>query len=377
MHQLQDFFNPVNIFDIANENFSEKSRFENKILINSTKKPLSDLGKTKVAIFGVWSAKNQESNAANLVRKYLYSFFTPYNINAADLGNLKIGKTKNDIIYGVREVISYLQSKKITSIIIGDNNNLPFANYLSFEENKSPVNIISIDSAISLKQRENKDQETHYLPKIVMRNNNCLFNFSLLGYQSYLVSPEDINTLNKLYFDTIRLGIVKSNISEIEPLIRDADIFALHVNSIQGYYNFKENVNSPNGLDGREVCQLSRYAGSGERTSSFGIYGLSNKNEAMLAAQAIWYFLEGFSQRIHETPSKKVKSLLKFHVEVGKDTSITFFKSSKTERWWMEVPYPKSGFSKSLIISCSYSDYNKACNGEVPDRWWKFFQKIC
>jgi hypothetical protein len=378
MHHLQDFFDPININNIVNEDYCEKSRFVNKIQINSSKKKLTDISKAKIAIFGVSKEKKDEINSSDLVRKFLYSFFTPFNTNVIDLGNLKIGKTNNDIIYGVREVITYLHSKKITSIIIGDNNNLPFANYLSFEEIKNPVNIVSIDSAISLKQKEIKEQDVHYLPKIVLRNNNCLFNYSLLGYQSYFVSPEDINTLNRLFFDTIRLGVVKSNISEIEPLLRDADIVAMHLNSLQGYYNFKENLTSPNGLDGREFCQLARYAGAGERTTSFGIYGLNyNNSEAILAAQAIWYFLEGSSQRINEFPSKKGKSMLKFHVEVGKDTSITFFKSSKTERWWMEIPYPKSGFQKSLIISCSYSDYLKACGREVPDRWWKFFQKIC
>jgi hypothetical protein len=378
MHHLQDFFDPINVNNIVDEDYIEKSRFANRILINSIKNPLSDLGKAKIAIFGVSKNNKGELNPADLVRKFLYSFFTPFNVNIIDLGNLKKGKNINDNLYGVREVISYLHSKKIISIILGDNNNLPFASYLSFEEIKNPVNIVSIDSAISLKQKEIKEQDIHYLPKIVLRNNNSLFNFSLLGYQSYLVSPDDINTLNRLFFDAIRLGVVKSNISEIEPLLRDANIVAIHLNSIQGNFNPEENLISPNGLDGREICQLARYAGAGERTSSFGLYGLKNNNsEAILTAQAIWYFLEGFSQRTNEIPSKKAKSILKFHVEVGKDTSITFFKSSKSERWWMEVPYPKSGFSKSLIISCSYSDYQKACNGEVPDRWWKFFQKIC
>ena len=115
MHHLQDFFDPININNIVDENYIEKSRFVNRILINSINNPLSDLGKAKVAIFGVSKEKKGELNSADLVRKFLYSFFTPFNINVIDLGNLKKGKNINDNLYGVREVQSYLHSKKIIS----------------------------------------------------------------------------------------------------------------------------------------------------------------------------------------------------------------------------------------------------------------------
>ena len=174
MNQLFDFFNPVNINVLVSDNYNEKSRLINKIVVNSINKPLTELGKTKVAIFGVSKEVKGSINSSDLVRHFLYSLFTPYNINIIDLGNLKSGKKTNDIIYGIREVISYLHSKKITSIIIGDNNNLPFGNYLAYEETKKPINIVSIDSTIFLKQKNIDEQDIHYIPKIVLRNNNCL-----------------------------------------------------------------------------------------------------------------------------------------------------------------------------------------------------------
>ena len=378
--QLFDFFDPVDVKLINESKYTEKSRFSNKIVINNGQQSFDDIGKFKIAIIGVSTSKSKQKKLSvpDMVRQYLYSLFVPYHINIIDLGNLKQGKTPSDITYGIREVVHLLSSKKIISVIIGDNNNLPFGSYLAYEESKKPVNIVSIDSTISLKQKNMDIEEMHYLPRIVLRNNNCLFNYSLLGYQTYYVNPDDINTLSRLFFDAVRLGVVQSNVSETEPLIRDADIVAMHLRSVQKTKHHEFDSLSPNGIDSQEFCQLARYAGISDRLTSFGVYGINNvKEEAITAAQTLWYFFEGYSQRKHDYPARKPGYWTKFHVNVGKDTFITFYKSPKSERWWMEVPYPKSGFVKSLIISCSISDYQKACIGEVPDRWWKFYQKIC
>lgn len=378
--QLQDFFDPIDTKSLNFSEYIEKSRFCNKVVINNGLQDLEQLGKIKIAIIGIDSSvgKQKKLSTPDLVRQYLYSLYVPFNINIIDLGNLKKGKTLSDITYGIREVVTFLHSKKIIPVIIGDNNNLPFGTYLSYEETKKPVNIVAIDSTLSLKQKNIEIEEMHYLPRIVLRNNNCLFNYSLLGYQSYYMSPEDLNTLSRLYFDAIRLGFVQSNISESEPLVRDADIVAMHIRAVQKSSHHEFDTVSPNGLESREFCQLARYSGISDRLTTFGIYGINNnKEEAITASQALWYFFEGYSQRKHDYPSRKPGYWTKFHVNVGKDTFITFYKSPKSERWWMEVPYPKSGFVKSLIISCSISDYQKACVGEVPDRWWKFYQKIC
>lgn len=380
MITLQDFFDPIDVSNILENQKDEKSRFFKRIKYLKEGIPLEYIVKNKVAIIGVSTLKGKQKKiiVPDLVRKYLYNLYIPFNVSIIDLGNLKTGKNKSDILYGIREVVSLLLANKVTPLIIGDDNNLPFGTYLSYEEIKKPVNILSVDSTISLKQKNIDLEEMHYLPRIVLRNKNCLFNYSLMGYQTYYVSPEDLNTLTKLYFDAVRLGVFQADISENEPIIRDADIIAMHIRSVRNSTNHEDTVLSPNGMESKEFCQISRYSGISDRLTSFGIYGINDdKQEAITAAQAIWYFLEGFSQRKNDYPSRKPGYWTKFHVNVTKDTFITFFKSPKSERWWMEIPYPKSGFSKSLIISCSLSDYKKACDGEVPDRWWKFYQKIC
>ena len=58
---------------------------------------------------------------------------------------------------------------------------------------------------------------------------------------------------------------------------------------------------------------------------------------------------------------------------------ILFYKSKKSERWWMEVPCAATNndkYKRHYIIACSYDDYQTALNDEIPERWWQTFQKI-
>jgi hypothetical protein len=137
---------------------------------------------------------------------------------------------------------------------------------------------------------------------------------------------------------------------------------------------------SPNGFFGHEICQLARYAGSSSYLKAFGIFEVCpandpNLNTCLLAAQVIWYFMEGISLRIKEDPQKG--NSRKFIVNLNPiSQNIVFYKSLKTERWWMEMPYINPVTSKNYLISCSYNDYQMACNNEIPDRWWKAFHRL-
>ncbi len=57
---------------------------------------------------------------------------------------------------------------------------------------------------------------------------------------------------------------------------------------------------------------------------------------------------------------------------------MNFWKSKKSDRWWMEVPVSRSkrNQKKFHIIPCSYHDYQLACSEEVPERWMKTYAKL-
>ena len=187
---------------------------------------------------------------------------------------------------------------------------------------------------------------------------------------------------NNLFFDYFRLGIVQSDIRKVEPVLRDADIVSFCMSGIkqsEAPGNFRS---SPNGFYGEEACQIAKYSGISDRVSSFGLYDLfagndRNDQSSHLAAQIIWHFIDGFYQRKNDYPKSDISEYQKFIVPLIKlEHDLIFYRNEKTDRWWMEVPYIKSMNKMSIIISCSHEDYMLACNNEIPDRWWKVYQKI-
>ncbi|HSH50552.1 MAG TPA: hypothetical protein VK982_02405, partial [Bacteroidales bacterium] len=128
--------------------------------------------------------------------------------------------------------------------------------------------------------------------------------------------------------------------------------------------------------------QLSRYAGLGNRLSAFGIFDYSllndiNNQTAQLIAQIIWYFISGYGSRIVEYPVNNDKEFKKIIVNLDNFKSeLVFYKSKKTQRWWIEVPSFKNKKVKNVIISCTPQDYQMASQGEVPENWLKAYQRI-
>ena len=58
------------------------------------------------------------------------------------------------------------------------------------------------------------------------------------------------------------------------------------------------------------------------------------------------------------------------------DHEITFYKSLKSERWWMEINFSHNNMDKSSLIPCTYQDYLTANNQILPERWLKTFRKL-
>ncbi|MEF9932382.1 MAG: hypothetical protein RR770_08810, partial [Bacteroidales bacterium] len=54
-------------------------------------------------------------------------------------------------------------------------------------------------------------------------NNKFLINFSNIGFQGYRYSPNVLQNLRERYFEDMRLGTIRDNISLCEPLLRDSE----------------------------------------------------------------------------------------------------------------------------------------------------------
>jgi len=345
----------------------------------------------QIAIFGVPENRNSKSNrdssfAADAIRAFLFALQNHFSsVAIADLGNLKTGMSPDDTNEAVGEVMSQLQKVNILPIVLGGSQDLAYAMYLAYEKRSRIINILSVDSRFDIGQSEDAFSNESWLNRIIFRDPNFLFNFSNIGYQTYLVEQEAISLLKKLFFDGTRLGIAKGDITETEPVIRNADMLTFDFSSVRMSDCPAASFPSPNGFNGEDVCQMMRYAGLSEKLTSLGLFELCPANDrdgmsAHLAAQMIWYFIEGFSARKGDDPHMNKSNLLKYIVSMADSKAdIAFYRSPVSDRWWMEVPCPKNLFTKferHYMVPCSYKDYEEAMQEHLPDRWWQTFQKF-
>jgi hypothetical protein len=243
--------------------------------------------------------------------------------------------------------------------------------------------MVVVDETIDIYKKHEQIDASSFLYRIFTETPNYLFNFSQIGYQSYFVSPDDIATLEKLYFEFYRLGIVRDNMEEVEPIIRDADMMSFDVSALKMSDAPARNHASPHGFYGEEACQIARYAGITDKLSSIGFYELNpafdNRGQtAQTVAHMIWYFLEGYYSRSHEYPIHNENDFVKYIVsqdETG--VEIVFQKSKRSGRWWMKVPINDNArYERHQLVPCSYTDYQLACNEELPERWMRAFEKL-
>ena len=374
---------------------SFSSNFRDSILLNCI--DFVELGSSdeyfkncKLALIGIPEDRNSRNIGANLapniIRKYLYSLsIINENLRIADLGNLKMSDNPQDTYYGLRDLSIELIEKDIVLLIIGGTQDLTYGNFLAYSELEKEVNIVSIDSKFDLECDDNGINSQNYMSKIVSEKAKFLYNFSNISYQKYLVSQEDIKLMDELLFDSYRLGHIRIDLKETETILRTANLVSFDIGAIKQADAPARNNPSPNGFFSNEACQISRYAGLSESVSSFGIYEVNpefdnNYQTSNLAAQIIWHFIEGFSFRKTENFSESDPNFSKYFVSLNDiENQIIFYKSKHTERWWMKIPFPeetKISSQEVKIIPCSYKDYILASNNEIPDRLWKFIQKL-
>lgn len=381
-----EFLCPVSEMLVADTALLPEQSLGRKIKIHTVDAGVPDLKKGDVAIIGVRENRNDvdyqgASLDFNSVRRSLYNlYYGNWNVNIIDLGDVTSGDSVKDTYYLVQEILSALLLKNIIPIILGGSQDLVYPQYRAFDILEKMVNLVNVDSKFDLGNSAQPITNTSYVGKIIVEQPYNLFNYSNIGYQTYFNSQEEIDLIEKLYFDAYRLGEVTSDVTIVEPIMRDADIVAVDLGAMNSFC-FNNNIASPNGFDSREICAISRYAGISDKVKSFGVYEFKNsENEettVLLVAQVIWYFIEGVNYRSNEIDIKSQKETLHYSVPV-EDEVLSFYKSKKTERWWIEIPFVSSGNNKlkrHTLLPCTYSDYERACNQEIPERWYKAKRK--
>jgi formiminoglutamase len=391
MSDIAHFFSPVNTDDISGYTTLKEFQFGNLFSIYREEGNFPELENIDLAIVGVAEDRNAENNsgckyAPDAVREYLYKLYGgSFNIRVADLGNINPGHTTEDTFFAIRSTVDQLIRRNVVPIIIGGSQDLTYGQFLGYKDLEQTINVVAVDSVFDLGNPDEDITNNSYLGKIILYQPNFLFNYSNIGYQTYLVDQTSLQMMNKLYFDVYRLGQVRDKIEEAEPIIRQADMFTFDITAIK-HSDAPANPNaSPNGFYAEEACQMMRYAGMNDKLSSLGIYEINPEFDVSgktshLAAQMIWCFMDGYYNRKNDYPNRTSADYTRFHVILQDDKyEINFYKSKKSDRWWMEIPYPPHKdlkFERHTLIPCSYKDYELATNNEIPDRWWQTYQKL-
>lgn len=349
------------------------------------------LEKYKIAILGICEDRNAIINkgsnqAPDEIRKQFYTLSSrSENPKIIDLGNIEAGFTPADTYFAASKIISYLISQNIIPIILGGSNDLVYANYLAYEELQRIINYVSIDQQFDLGENNSELHSMSYLNQLITSQPNYLFLYTNIGYQSYFIDEQLLHLMNNLLFDTYRVGFIQNNLDEAEAIVRNADMISIDINAIRHSDAPANQLSSPNGFYGDTICQICRYAGLSDKISSFGIYEYNPSLDihditAKLIAQMIWYFIDGVLNRLNDNPRDNQTDFIKYNVFLDKiKQNIVFYKSKKTDRWWMEVPFPSyidEKYKRHYLIACTYNDYLTALKNELPDRWWQTYQKI-
>lgn len=319
-------------------------------------------------------------------RKAFYQLYkgASWKKNLYDLGNLMPGERVEDTYFALRQIVAELVKKNILPIVVGGTQDLTYAMYQGYEELEQMVNVMSIDNRLDLGDPVEPISAKAYVNKLLMHRPCFLFNYSVLGYQTPLVKQEELDLFEKLYFDTVRLGEFNADFKVGEPLLRNTDLLSIDLQAIRSSDMQGEFYHQPNGFFNHEMCQIAKYAGISDKLTSFGIFNLYpeglNMSVHAQVAQMIWYFLDGVAQRFGDFPLGTKKGYLKFTVFLEEiDHEVIFYKSPISERWWMEVPYPPTEgarFDRHHMVPCNKSDYDNALVGEIPDLWWRTYQKL-
>ena len=341
-----------------------------------------NLNEIKLALIGVNETRGSRREASyelTAIRKELYGLFPGnWNVSIADLGDIKSGDSIDDTYFALQQLVKSLLKNNCIPIILGGTQDLTYPLYRAYDGLEQMVNLVAIDSRFDFGKEKDPLSAGSYLTKIIIDEPNNLFNFSNIGYQTYYNSQEEIDLVEKLFFDAYRLGDIANNIVLAEPVFRDADCVSMDLNAVKSADSGNFNYFSPNGFTGKEICALARYAGISDKVSSFGVFNHEgSEQEAVLFAQIVWYFIEGVQHRSNEYPYGSKEHYLKYIVPLEGEELI-FYKSNKTERWWIEIPHLSSSnnkLKKSTLLPCSHEEYLGACNQEIPERWWKAQRK--
>ncbi len=380
MTELNHYLDPVSLDRPPIETLTGSSAFPASVMVNTGNEPLQVPEGLSAAIIGVpddrASANRGAAAAPDAIRQCLYSFARlPGKLKVADLGNFRNGASFSDTLAGLTDLLQLLLTEGVVPVIIGGTSALMPAIDRALSAVRAEWSLVSVDSRIDFTAEKRAADSLSWMNDLIYRHGSRLTHLSAIGHQTYLTDQQVVSRFSRRHYDMMRIGEVRAAIQETEPLFRDAAASLFDIGAVRQSDAPGTILPSPNGFYGEEVCLLARYAGLSDNLRLFTLTevnpSLDQRGQtAHLAAQLIWFFLEGFAQKQYEVAmlgDQTTSRFTRYHVTLSDlESEALFIKSNLTERWWIEIPSPEG---ETRHIACSYDDYLMANRDQVPVKW--------
>ncbi len=378
---ILDFLEPVEQSKLSAEFSRQEGRWHNAVRVNSGGR--IDLDGRQIVLIGITDTDNGEQ-ASYAIRNQLYALSkVELAENVADLGNYRTDYSIKSL-QQLGFLLSELIASNIVPVILNGRQQLTYAQYLAYHYTRKYCHLVLLDPKLDFNLKDDEPLgPTTYLQHILTQEPSFLFSLTGIGLQGHHVDTTMQSFLEKLFFDFHRLGDVRANLTDAEPAIRGANLLSMDMSVIRGGDMPSAFEGGPHGFFGEEACALLRYAGMSSTLKCLGMYEYQWESDlktqgAQLIAQLIWYFADGYLLRYNEHPQENREEFLQYITTMSSNRQeIVFYKSKRTDRWWMEIPMNEEEFAGSRhILPCSYADYLTATRAEIPDRWWWAMHKL-
>lgn len=352
----------------------------NQLLKNTTQDGFPNLSQVRVALVGVQETRSvgqphQRKQDLTAIRKSLYALYAgnwPNKI--ADLGDLPVGDSESDSYQVLQDVAVALYQQNILLLAFGGSQENTLGLCAVFSRLKTYYNLCSIDYKFDFGALGVLIDNDSYMSHLISERPNYLLNFCNLGYQSYYVAQEELDLIERLYFDSVRLGELHADMKVAEPYLRDSDVVSIDMSSVVSK-DLGGGMTQVNGFSAHQICTLSRYVGLSDRVVLVSLNNIPQTPEAaQLSAQTLWYMIEGLQHRVNEYPFSTTDNSTKYVVP-HQEQELTFYQSSLTNRWWVLVPIKNNNDQKHTLLPCSENDYIRSVEGVIPERWWRAIRR--
>lgn len=339
---LQNWIRPLSEDEYSKFRVGEGKLFEEISFFS----PEDSIGQHSIALLGINDVGSLK------IRKQIYQFGPlSHHIDIIDLGMAR--NQSEDFLTGI---LRELSQSKITAIIFGMQGSMLNAQILGTGKTRDPRSLAVVDIAPG---------DTLITEKNLRKTDRI----TLIGTQKHIFSPQ--RWIDHPGIETIRMGILKEDILESEPALRDANAVSFSIQSVNKREAPAQRNISNTKLTAYDACQLMHFLGFNQHLNSLAFTHYVPELDiqditAHLIAQMIWYYLDARSMRTNDLPGEK-DSVREFSVVLEEfGFNISFVKSKVSGKWWIRTEDGK-------YVSCSEKDFQLARSNTLSARVFQLF----